>query len=115
MLNRILISVVAAAIVSGCSADGTLGLEGSPAWKMQKTQAEQRAYWLGVCKDYGFKPNTDAMAQCIQKESSGRKESSRSAFDSASDSTTSRLDHLESGRRTECILSGGVYSVGVCY
>lgn len=106
MFNRILMQVVAIAFVSACSADGTVGQEGSPLWKMQKTKAEQRAHWLNVCEDYGFKADTDAMAECIQKESSGR---------SSSGSTSARLDQLENARRTECILSGRPYGGGICF
>ena len=96
------IVLLAALSVAACSADGTVGREGSPAWKMQKTRAEQKAHWLGVCKDYGFKPGTDAMAQCIQKESGGGSDSAR-------------LKKLENARRTECILNGGAYGGGICF
>ena len=102
---RLLCTLLTTLSVAGCSADGTLGREGSPAWKMQKTKAEQKAHWLGVCRDYGFKPDTDAMAQCIQKESRG----------GGSSSADARLDALENARRTECILGGGAYGGGICF
>ena len=92
-------------LISGCSADGTIGQEGSPAWRWQKTEAEQKVYWLNKCSGYGFKHNTDAMARCIQKESSG----------SGSSSTDARLDALENARRTQCILNGASYGGGICF
>lgn len=102
-----LITILLATLsVAACASDGTLGQEGSPVWKMQKTNAEQKAHWLGVCEGYGFKPGTDAMAQCIQTESGGR---GRGGSDSA------RLDALENARRTECILGGGAYGGGICF
>ena len=94
--------LIAALVLAACSQDGTLGQEGSPAWKWQKTKAEQKAHWLGVCEDYGFKRGTDAMAECIQTESSGR-------------SASRRIDALENARRTECIINGGAYGGGICF
>ena len=104
---KLSVLMLATLTLAACSADGTIGREGSPAWKMQKTKAEQKAHWLGVCKDYGFNPGTDAMAQCIQKESSGRR--------SGSSSDSARIARLENARRTECILNGGAYGGGFCF
>ena len=57
----------------GCSENGSLGQEGSPAWKWQNSKSEQKAYWVGKCRDYGFKVGTDAMAECVQRESNPSK------------------------------------------
>lgn len=108
---KLLIILLATLSVAACASDGTFGQEGSPAWKMQKTNAEQKAHWLGVCKGYGFKPGTDAMAQCIQTESGGRGRGGRGSGGSDS----ARLDALENARRTECILGGGAYGGGICF
>ena len=66
---KLVTTLLVALLVSGCAEDGGLGQTGSPAWKMRNTQAEQNAYWKGVCEGYGFNPGTTAMAECIQRES----------------------------------------------
>ena len=59
--------------LTGClNSDGSFFPPGSPAWRMEQSPAQQKAYWAQVCQNYGFKIGTSDMAQCIQKESTGR-------------------------------------------
>jgi len=41
---------------------------GSLAWFEAAPQAERVAYFQGVCEGYGFKKNTDEMANCVARE-----------------------------------------------
>lgn len=57
-----------AALTFGCAQDGGIGVEGSPAWFMRTTPAQQAAYFGEVCAGYGFTAGTPEMTQCIAVE-----------------------------------------------
>ena len=56
-------------VLSGCDADGNLGMEGSPAWFNRTTPQEQAAYFSSICQGYGIRRGTRQMTECIAEES----------------------------------------------
>ena len=60
--------ILAAIMVSGCSADGRLGREGSPAWHKRLTTAEKVQYFTPTCIEYGFKRGSAKFKQCVVNE-----------------------------------------------
>ena len=69
--------------VFGCSKDGKLGVEGSPAWHNRVSAAEKAAYFGKACSSYGFKSGTPEMAQCIAQETRQSVQAGREAVANA--------------------------------
>lgn len=42
--------------------------QGSLAWFSSASRSERVAHFQSICGGYGFKPNTDKMAECIARE-----------------------------------------------
>ena len=57
--------ILASIILSGCSADGKFGKEGSPAWHNRATTAEKVQYVTPTCIEYGFKKGSAEFRQCV--------------------------------------------------
>ena len=60
--------ILASIILSGCSADGKLGKEGSPIWHNRATTAEKVQYFTPNCIEYGFKKGSAEFKQCVVDE-----------------------------------------------
>lgn len=76
MKVRLVVCAVMIAAISGCTGvDGEhyLGRPGSPAWFATASSDTIAAYYGKRCSAYGFRPGTDAMAQCIESEAQGRR------------------------------------------
>ena len=67
-MKFLLFAGAAVAGLSACDADGQLGAEGSPAWFMRTTAAEQAAFFTTICQTYGFSGGSPEMAQCVATE-----------------------------------------------
>lgn len=59
----------AAVLLSACNVQ-----PGSIGWYETATPEEQRAYYETRCAGYGFKPGTDAMANCVADETRNLRE-----------------------------------------
>ena len=60
--------ILASIVLSGCAADGKLGMEGSPVWHNRATTAEKIQYFTPNCIEYGFKKGSSEFKQCIVNE-----------------------------------------------
>ena len=60
--------ILASIVLSGCSADGKLGKEGSPVWHNRATTAEKVQYFKPNCIEYGFKEGSAEFRQCVVDE-----------------------------------------------
>jgi hypothetical protein len=67
--------VCAEAGCAGTQGETYLGLPGSPAWFATASPQTVAAYYGQRCQGYGFKPGTDAMAQCVQQEALAKRQS----------------------------------------
>ena len=59
---------LASLLISGCSADGKLGREGSPAWHNRTSTAEKVKYFTPTCLEYGFEKGSPEFKQCVVDE-----------------------------------------------
>lgn len=68
-MNKLILLALAPMALWGCAnPDGTYGEVGSLAWFNSAAPAAKKAYYEKQCASYGFKPGTDGMAQCKQRE-----------------------------------------------
>lgn len=67
-MKNLLVVLAGVATLSGCQ-NGGIGMAESPAWYMTATPEQQMAYFSKRCAAYGFKKNTNEMAQCLMIES----------------------------------------------
>lgn len=58
---------------TGVDGETYMGRPGSPAWFATAHPATIAAYFRAQCEAYGFKPGTDALAQCIENESQNKR------------------------------------------
>lgn len=61
------LAALAVLALAGCQGGG-IGRPGSPAWNVTTSPEQQAAYYRKQCVNYGFKPGTVEMAQCVQME-----------------------------------------------
>jgi len=74
--------ILASIILSGCSADGKLGQEGSLGWHNRTTTAEKVQYFTPTCIEYGFKKDSAEFRQCVVDEIRASKAGANARMDS---------------------------------
>ena|SRR5690554_5368024 len=87
---------VALLVLAGCQ-NGGIGRAESPAWFMTATPEQQLAYFSKRCASYGFKPETNEMANCIMAESRSSRGQARATMDVASQNMA--MQNIASQRR----------------
>ena len=85
------IYVLGLVVLTGCTGvngEKYLGMPGSRAWFATAAPETIAAYFAKQCEAYGFKPGTDAMAQCIQNEAASKRQTNAIRAAAARPSTT---------------------------
>ncbi|MAI57582.1 MAG: hypothetical protein CML56_01105 [Rhodobacteraceae bacterium] len=68
-MNKVIKIIIIATLISSCSPE-----VGSNAWFRTASDLEKKSYLQFSCEGYGFKKGTNAMLECIQRESNAQKE-----------------------------------------
>ena len=127
MQKKILFSILALSLVSGCS-DGALGVKESVAWHHTASTEVKRAHFAEECKGFGYVEGTANMNECIEnrwissKQNAKKNFSERSSYrsetktnnDNALNKKIKRLEGEKRQRDYQCIIRGGVPSGAMC-
>ena len=106
---KILICVTAV-VIAGCSTP-----EERAAQRAAERERLERMF-AAACTSYGHEEGTPAFNQCVaQEERAYDNEKRIAAAEAEARSAARKAQRIESKRRSECIMNGGIYGSGTCW